>query len=205
MKKFAKRGWNPGNPFGKVGIPELIGIIGTGRGTGVTHFSVMTAGYLSGVMRMRCAVLEWNHHETFSCMGAACSSGKKGENPFRVLETDYFGRAGIDTLLLCKKSGYHAVIVDYGTAKEGNLEEFFRCSRQFIIGSLSEWQIGEFLEFEKRGIKTEKSWDSLVSFGSEEARTSLEKRLKVPVRRIPFSIDPFSVTAETISFYEQLF
>ncbi|MTK08190.1 MAG: hypothetical protein F8N38_14050 [Hungatella sp.] len=205
MKKYAKRGWRPGNPLGKVDIPELIGIIGTGRGTGVTHFSVMTAGYLSGVMRMRCAVLEWNHHESFSRMGAACSSGKKGESPFRVLETDYFGKAGIDTLLLCKKSGYHAVIVDYGTAKEGNLEEFFRCSRQFVIGSLSEWQIGEFLEFEKRGIKTQRSWDSLVSFGSEEARTSLEKKLKVPVRRIPFSIDPLSVTAETISFYEQFF
>ena len=205
MKKFAKKSWKLVNPFGKVETPELIGIIGTGRGTGVTHFSVMTAGYLTGVMRMRCAVLEWNHHESFSRMAAACSCEKKGGNPFRVLETDYFGKAGIDTLLLCKKSGYQAVIVDYGTAKEGNLDEFFRCSRQLVIGSLSEWQIGEFLEFEKRGMKTEKSWDSLVSFGSEEARKSLEKRLKVPVRRIPFSIDPFSVTAETISFYEQLF
>jgi hypothetical protein len=205
MKKFVKSGWKLSNLFSKVETPELIGIIGTGRGTGVTHFSVMTAGYLTGVMRMRCAVLEWNHHESFSCMGAACFGVKKGENPFRVLETDYFAKAGIDTLLLCKKSGYQAVIVDYGTAKEGNLEEFFRCSRQLVIGSLSEWQIGEFLEFEKRGIKTEKSWNSLVSFGSEEARKSLEKRLKAPVRRIPFTIDPFSVTAETISFYEQLF
>lgn len=205
MRKFAIRGWKLGNPFSKAETSELIGIIGTGRGTGVTHFSIMTAGYLSGVMRMRCAVLEWNQHASFSCMSATCCSGKKGENPFRVLETDYFGKAGIDTLLLCKKSGYQAVIVDYGTAKEGNLEEFFRCSRQFVIGSLSEWQIGEFLEFEKRGIKTKKSWESLVSFGSEDARKSLEKRLKVPVRRIPLSIDPFSVTAETISFYEQLF
>lgn len=205
MKGFTKKGWKPGNPFGKVETPELIGVIGAGRGTGVTHFSVMTAGYLSGVLRMRCAVLEWNHHESFSCMRAACSSGKKGENPFRVLETDYFEKAGINTLLLCKKSGYHVVIVDYGSAKEGNLEEFYRCSRQLVIGSLSEWQIGEFLEFEKRGIKTEKSWDSLVSFGSEEARASLEKRLKIPIRRIPFSIDPFSVTSKTISFYEKLF
>lgn len=205
MMKLVKRGWKLGDPFNKVPAPEIIGIVGTGRGTGVTHFAVMSAGYLTGVMRMRCAVLEWNHHESFSRMAAACSGEKKGENLFRVLETDYFGRAGIDTLLLCKKSGYQAVIVDYGTAAEGNLDEFFRCGRQLVIGSLSEWQIGAFLEFEKKGMKAEKSWDSLVSFGSEEARKSMEKRLKVPVRRIPFSTDPFSVTAETISFYEQLF
>jgi hypothetical protein len=138
-------------------------------------------------------------------MGVVCSDEKRSENSFRVLETDYFAKAGIDTLLLCKKSGYQAVIVDYGTAKDGNLGEFFRCGRQLVIGSLTEWQISEFLEFEKRGIKAKKSWDSLVSFGSEEARKSLEKRLKVSVRRIPFTLDPFSVTAETISFYEQLF
>lgn len=205
MKKIVKRGWRSLIPFKKAAVPELIGIIGTGRGTGVTHFAVMTAGYLSGVMRMRCAVLEWNSHESFKPMGAVCSGEKIGKDSFRVLETDYFAKAGIDTLLLCKKSGYQAVIVDYGTAEDGNLGEFFRCGRQLVIGSLSEWQISEFLEFEKREIKAERSWDSLVSFGSEEARKSLEKRLKVPVRRIPFSIDPFSVTAETISFYEQLF
>lgn len=205
MKKIVKRGWRSLIPFRKAAVPELIGIIGTGRGTGVTHFAVMTAGYLSGVMRMRCAVLEWNSHESIKRMGAVCSGEKRGKDSFRVLETDYFSKAGIDTLLLCKKSGYQAVIVDYGTAEDGNLGEFFRCGRQLVIGSLSEWQISEFLEFEKREIKAERSWDSLVSFGSEEARKSLEKRLKVPVRRIPFSIDPFSVTAETISFYEQLF
>ncbi|MDF2887936.1 MAG: hypothetical protein K0R23_2321 [Lacrimispora sp.] len=205
MKEIVKRGWRLINPFNKAAAPELIGIIGTGRGTGVTHFAVMTAGYLTGVMRMRCAVLEWNNHQSFHSMGVACCGAKRGEDSFRVLETDYFGNAGVDTLLLCKKSGYQAVIVDYGAAKDGNLEEFFRCGRQIIIGSLSEWQISEFLEFEKREMKVKKSWDSLVSFGSEEARKSLEKRLKVSVRRIPFTLDPFSVTAETISFYEHLF
>lgn len=204
MKELAKWGWKLIKPRNKAAAPELIGIIGTGRGTGVTHFAVMTAGYLTGVMRMRCAVLEWNNHESFQSMGAACCGEKRSKNSFRILETDYFVNAGIDTLLLCKKSGYQAVIVDYGTATDGNLGEFFRCGRQLVIGSLSEWQISEFLEFENRE-KAERSWDSLVSFGSEEARKSLEKRLKVPVRRIPFSIDPFSVTAGTISFYEQLF
>ena len=205
MKLRVKGSWNSWIPFQRKRMPEFIGIIGTGRGIGVTHFAIMTAGYLCGVKRLRCAVLEWNGHSAFGSMGTACSGKKQGENSFRILETDYFEKAGIDTLLLCKKSDYQTVIVDYGTVTEGNLEEFYRCGRQFLIGSLSEWQINEFLDFERRERKVDKGWDTLVSFGSEEARKNLEKKLREPVGRIPFATDPFSVTAETIRFYEQLF
>lgn len=184
---------------------QVIGIIGTGRCVGVTHFAVMTAGYLSGVQRKRCAVLEWNSHGDFAGMRKVCADEKGKAGVFRVLEVDYYGQAGINTLLLCKKSGCQTVIVDYGTVGEGNLEEFLRCDRQFVLGSLSEWQMEAFLEFEGKGKKAEKSWETFVCFGSEEARKNMEKRLKHPVRRIPVSVDAFVVTAEVLKFYQRLF
>lgn len=184
---------------------EVIGIIGTGRGVGVTHFTVMAAGFISGVLRKHCAVLEWNSHGDFLNIRKVCAKDKYTDGYFRILETDYYERAGIDTLLLCKKSGYQKVIVDYGTVKEGNLEEFLRCDRQFVLGSLSEWQMKAFLEFEGRGEKAEKSWETLMTFGSEEARKNMEKRLGFPVRRIPVSVDAFVVTGETLTFFQQFF
>lgn len=184
---------------------EVIGIIGTGRGVGVTHFTVMTAGYLGGVLRKKCAVLEWNSHGDFRNMRKLCGKERDQDGCYQILEADYYERAGIDTLLLCKKSGYQAVIVDYGAVKEGNLEEFLRCDRQFVLGSLSEWQMEAFLEFEGKGKKAEKGWKTLVSFGSEEARRNAEKRLKIPISRIPVSVDAFAVTGEVIGFYQQFF
>lgn len=184
---------------------EVIGIIGTGRCVGVTHFAVMTAGYLRGVLRKRCAVLEWNGHGDFNLMRKVCKEEKGTSGVFQVLEVDYYEQAGINTLLLCKKSGCQTVIVDYGTVREGNLEEFLRCDRQFVLGSLSEWQMEAFLEFEGNGKKAEKSWETFVSFGSEEARINMEKRLKRPVRRIPVSVDAFVVTGEMLKFYQKLF
>ncbi|GLC83246.1 hypothetical protein [Lacrimispora brassicae] len=184
---------------------EIIGIIGTGRGVGVTHFTVMTAGYLGGVLRKKCAVLEWNSHGDFRNMRKLCGKERAQAGCYQILEADYYERAGIDTLLLCKKSGYQAVIVDYGAVKEGNLEEFLRCDRQFVLGSLSEWQMEAFLEFEGKGKKVEKGWKTLVSFGSEEARRNAEKRLKIPISRIPVSVDAFAVTGEVIGFYQQFF
>lgn len=205
MKQFIKKRWNLLRPSKRVEEPELIGMIGTSNGTGVTHFAITTAGYLSGVRRLRCAVLEWNHHGDLKSIKAACSGEKRGKDAFRLLETDYYEAAGIETLLLCKTAGYQVVIVDYGCIKDGNLEEFLRCSRQFVLGSLSEWQMNEFMEFEQKGKRAEKSWETFVSFGSEETRKNAEKRLKRPIRRIPVSMDAFSVTSEMMRFYEQLF
>ncbi|WP_394524659.1 hypothetical protein [Lacrimispora sp. JR3] len=184
---------------------EVIGVIGTGRCVGVTHFAVMTAGYLSGVLRKRCAVLEWNSHGDFAGMRKVCTEEKGKTGVFQVLEVDYYEQAGINTLLLCKKSRCQTVIVDYGTVREGNLEEFLRCDRQFLLGSLSEWQMEAFLEFEGKENKAEKSWETFVSFGSEEARKNMEKRLKRPVRRIPVSVDAFVITGEMLKFYQKLF
>ncbi|MEY8354445.1 hypothetical protein AALB39_13970 [Lachnospiraceae bacterium 54-53] len=189
----------------KTAVREIIGIIGTGRGVGATHFAVMTAGYLSGVLRKRCAVLEWNGHGDFLNMSEMCGKETRPGRGSRILETDYYERAGIDTLLLCKKAGYQAVIVDYGSVPEGNLEEFLRCDRQFVLGSLSEWQMKAFLEFEGRGKRAEKSWETLITFGSEEARKNMEKRLLTPVRRVPVSVDAFVITGETMGFYQKFF
>ena len=44
---------------------RLIGLIGAGPAVGVTHTAVTMAGYLTGICRRRCAVLEWNDHGVF--------------------------------------------------------------------------------------------------------------------------------------------
>ena len=205
MNGKLKAVWKLLHPGKKPAAQEIIGIIGTGRGVGVTHFAIMTAGYLTGVLRKRCAVLEWNSHGDFGNMRKICGKDGRPDEVSRILDTDYYERAGIDTLLLCKKAGYQAVIVDYGSVMEGNLEEFLRCDRQFVLGSFSEWQMKAFLEFEGKGKRAERSWETLAAFGSEEARKNMEKRLGFPVRRVPVSVDAFIVTGEAISFYQTYF
>ncbi len=188
------------------GQQRIIGVIGTGRCVGVTHFAIMAAGYLSGVKRRRCAVLEWNSSGTYERLRTCCMAGKRGGDGscFAVLDVDYFGAAGAEALRLCKKRRYHDVIVDYGAISEEKWGEFLRCDRQFVIGNVTEWQIGAFLEAAGTWKKAEISWETLTVFGSEEARKSMEEALKLPIRRIPVSVDVFHVTGEIIRFYQQI-
>ena len=80
---------------------RLIGLIGAGPAVGVTHTAVTIAGYLTGICRRRCAVLEWNDHGTFEQLEETClgkkNSGCRGS--FRILDVDYYRNAGTETLL----------------------------------------------------------------------------------------------------------
>ena len=51
---------------------RLIGLIGAGPAVGVTHTAVTMAGYLTGICRRRCAVLEWNDHGAFERLEESC-------------------------------------------------------------------------------------------------------------------------------------
>ena len=60
---------------------ECIGIAGSGPSVGVTHFSLMTAAYLSGVLCRRTAVLEQNESGSFAQLEKIFRTGKRREQP----------------------------------------------------------------------------------------------------------------------------
>ena len=185
-------------------FPRTIGILGAGRGTGATHFTFMTASYLTGVLRESCAVLEWTDHGDFERVKQLAGCSMKSALFFTLLETDFYPKAGETSLVLCKNRVYDNVIVDYGEWREEVLGEFFRCDRQFVVGSLSEWRLEALTEAAVRR-RQGFHWETLTVFGSEEARKNLEKRQRSPVRRVPVSLDVFQITEQIIDFYQQLF
>lgn len=166
----------------------------------------MTAGYLSGICRRSCAVLEWKGPKTFLLLkeSCGCKAVSRGNGGFQILGVDYYGAAGTDTLLLCKKLRYQEVIVDYGTVLRENQNEFFRCDRQFVLAGLSEWQTGAFLEAAGVWGQAGMSWETLAVFGSEETRINMEKGLGIQIRRLPVSVDAFAVTEAVMEFYQRI-
>lgn len=94
--------------------------------------------------------------------------------------------------------------MDYGAAAGGNQEEFFRCDRQFLLAGLSEWQTGVFLETAGAWKRAGTGWETLAVFGSEETRKNMEKELGLSIRRVPVSVDAFTVTESVMEFYQQI-
>ena len=103
------------------------------------------------------------------------------------------------------KRKYEDILIDFGTAAEGSMGEFWRCDRRFVVGSFSEWQQESFREFEMGNrVSGRKSWKSLAVFGSEETRREFKRRYRIETERIPFSADAFAVTEECGKFFRKI-
>ena len=171
---------------------------------GVTHLAVWTANYLSGVCREKTAVLEWNDHEDFAQMGRFCTGRLIERQPYRILEVDYYAKAGAGELAGCMNGNYRYIIIDYGEITGQRFLDCARCDLKVIVGSLSEWQAEAFLNTAKKEEKRDKSWRYAAAFGSEEARKKMEKRFRISVGRIHGSKDVFAVTYADIVFFTEL-
>ncbi len=190
---------------------RTIGIIGAGRGTGVTHLAVWTANYLAGVHRKRVAVLEWNDHGDFAAIGKFCSmSGSGGRHeggtkgPFRILDVDYYAAADAAVMAVCLNGNYEYIIVDYGVMTGAAVCDCARCDKKIIVGSLSEWRAEAFLEAAGMDTERDKSWSCAAAFGSEETRKEWEKAFRRKCLRIPASEDAFAVTRADMEFFKKL-
>lgn len=162
------------------------------------------ANYMTSVLGRKTAALEWNRHGDFVAMEELCMGRNCGTDCFKMMGVDYYPCVVLERLIACKDDGYQEVIVDFGTVQEISLKEFLRCDKRWILGALSEWQLSAFMEFVGTVGKTYKSCDYLAAFGSEEARRELNKKFNFTVRRIPISVDAFTLDRQIISFLEML-
>ena len=184
---------------------RMIGIGSIGHSVGCTHFGIMTANYLAGVMRRKVALLEWNDSGDLEKLELVCTGRTSEGKSYRVLDADYYKNAGPQELAGVLMSNYDDVLIDFGNLEEGVCADFLRCEKQFLIGSFSEWKEESFREFVRRNGTGKKSWRYLAVFGSEETRREFMRRPGIHTERIPFSADAFAVTKEAYGFFQKLF
>ena len=169
-----------------VSTVKVTGIIGAGRGTGVTHFSIRAANYFCSWKQRKTAVIQWNSHkDTERMRNFLEASGKEGgrfkKEPFRVLEVDFYCQGGPEVLAACMEKKYQEILIDFGEVRDEVFPEWLRCSE-----------------------KTGKDWICLTAFGSEIVRKEIERQFRLSVKRIPLSVDAFSVDIQTMEWFADI-
>ena len=132
-----------------VSTVKVTGIIGAGRGTGVTHFSIRAANYFCSWKQRKTAVIQWNSHkDTERMRNFLEASGKEGgrfkKEPFRVLEVDFYCQGGPEVLAACMEKNYQEILIDFGEVRDEVFPEWLRCSEKILIADLSEWKLESF-------------------------------------------------------------
>ncbi len=184
--------------------PEIIGIAGSGPSVGVTHMAILTANYCAGVLNQRTAVLEWNESGDFGGLERilskkAVTDSRSGS--FNIMGAFYYKKAGKDELLGCAASGFNAIVIDFGTFRSEIQDEFLRCDRRFLVGSVSEWKLDAFAGLASQTGTDRRGWEFFSAFGSREALKMTEKLLGIRIRRIPIAGSAFAITEDILDFF----
>lgn len=181
-----------------------IGVAGSSSSVGTTHLAILTAAYLSGVLRKKTAVLEWNGTEAFVDLEKILSKKavtKENGKTFNMLGIFFCKKAGAEAFIDCTEQGFEAVVADFGCYRGSIREEFLRCDRRFLVCSGSDWQLLQAAELIRKEFTQKNRVEYFSSFGTEETLRMAEKHLKVQIRRIPFSPDAFVITGESMAFF----
>ena len=73
-----------------------------------------------------------------------------------------------------------------------------------MTAAFSEWQLEDASGLMELGEELGRGWICLAAFGSEGARREAERKLKIPVIRMPFSADAFRVDRNAMAWFEQI-
>lgn len=182
--------------------PVRIGLLGTENGIGLTHSCLLLANYISGCLRRRVALLERNPSGDFARLADFYGARR---DKFTIQGVDYYSDASDELYRDLPVLGYEYILSDFGSDAKSCTESFWQSEIKMLLLASSPWKVqaGRRILDANEG-RILKSWYILQAFGGERYRKKLEKIYGFPIRRIPFSEDPFSVNAQLYDFFRNL-
>lgn len=178
-----------------------IGIIGIERGCGATHLAIALANYLQSGMGKKTAFIELSGKNELKEMIQKEGKGKK-----KLLGVSYFTDINTEKIPEIMNSKYEAFVLDLGSDYTAAREEFLRCDRKIVIGSISPWKIFAYEHFIKNVIVAEnyESWEFLVLFANLSDKKKVQKRYEMHLASVPWIENPFYLKKEDIVFLQKI-
>lgn len=184
---------------------RVIGIIGTGRGAGATHTSLMTAVFLGAVAGMRTSLAEYNDSGCFRQAGIILKNNFRSKYAMVTKTVSIYGSGERDIADIIS-AGYDCVVIDFGCDWKKVSSQFLMCSKKIVVGSTTWWKMHEFVGFlaDTDGERSRKNWIFLSTFAVREGIRYLKKEFKINVRTIPFLADPMCLDEKSLDFFHGL-
>lgn len=140
-----------------------IGVLGTERGSGVTHLALAAANYIHSGIGRKTAVLELSGRNELQEF-----IRKEGNTENELLGVKYFFENEASQVPDLYNLEYEAYVLDLGTDYKTAREEFLRCDTKIVIGSISPWKASKYEYFmEQIGFETYKKWEFMVLYGNK--------------------------------------
>jgi len=191
---------------GKVKIHEVIGLIGTRGGTGVTYTGMMLAFYLGNELGKETAFIECSNHGDLELIQKAYEWSCENSAYFRFRNIVFYKNMSSERIADILGDNYEYVIIDFGCELADNLKEFQRCSMKAVVAGRSEWDILKLFSFISRYgvIHGSDTWYYLIPQADDKTLKRLKSETHCRIRGVPFTEEPSRPNRSTKQFFEEL-
>lgn len=182
-----------------------IGVIGIDKGEGVTSLAVGMASYLQEIRCQRTALAELNREGAFDDIRDTYFGAGYRENPFEIFKIDYYPGTSKGHYAQICNMGYHCIVTDFGNEYTRCMEDFLRCDKKVVMGSVNLWKYRKYLEFHEyvKNFPGLRNWVFLLS-GDEEDIQMLRNRFGIRVMNKQYLMNPYHISEQEMSYYEAI-
>lgn len=192
-----------------------IGVTGCCSGIGVTHISIALCSFCASKLGKKTAFLEFHGRDEISQFfrdeSPAASDSADGRQPcFHASGVDYYSNLSSHDIPILLNKGYQYLIFDMGSFPEADFQEFLRCDRKLILGSLAPWKTRtwqNFFQYKNKSVNSGEGFYYLLQMGNSKDFLSFSKTYQISrqsMLQIPFIKNPFCIGKELFVFFEEL-
>ncbi len=188
---------------------QTIGIMGVDRGNGVTHLAIMMGNYLTAKLHKNTAIIEKNNSEAFSELKDSYGENANENqelNQFKISNVTYYYNIPNNKIGEIFSKNYEYIIIDMGTYKEKETEEFLKCNFMILIGTLDPWKNRKLIHSIERFLaygNIEKI-KYLVQSGTTDRVRQIKNVYQISMYAVPYEPDPFLIHGCNFEFLDQL-
>ncbi len=191
---------------GSGGLREVIGLMGSQAGTGVTYTGLMLAFYLSEELGKKTAFLECNNHQDMDLIQKAYEWSSEETASFCFRNLTCYKRISPKQIPDIIGQDFDYIIIDFGTDWLGNREEFLRCSLKAVFAGRSEWGLQKLLSFIRNNELTRGSdtWYYLIPQAEDRMIKRFKKETYYRICAVPYTDEPTRPNRSTRQFFKEL-
>ncbi|MDD3173411.1 MAG: hypothetical protein PHF63_07095 [Herbinix sp.] len=186
---------------------EVIGLIGTHHGAGVTHTGLMLAFYMGEVLGKKTAYLECNEHHDMIRIQKAYEWSREDEFSFSFHLITCYSEVTPRRISEIFGEDYECIILDFGIDFTTNRDEFLRCSTKIVVGGRSEWDQQKLVQFSEvtEAIRGSDSWLYFIPQVNDKTITKIKNEVTRRVWRVPLAEEPTIPSRDTNRFFSRIF
>lgn len=180
-------------------VREVIGLVGTHHGAGVTHTGLMLAFYLGEELGKKTAFLECNNHQDLSLLQHSYEWSEEEADHYSYQNVTLFKSVISKQIPDIFSDEYECCVLDFGTGYSANREEFLRCDRKVVVGDRADWNKQKLIRFIEtvKAVPGYDTWNYLIPFASHTEVKELRKRLFMKnLMSVPFHRNPIELSKD---------